>query len=107
MYNSSSRTWVNIAENNETTGWNSSIGGIDFEEGVLSKPDDAFESFTPQFCTRAEVAKFIFENGLSGEATIGEVINENGYEVILHNSTEQSTMINITISFDVIWPKSP
>ncbi|MEE3029806.1 MAG: phosphate ABC transporter permease PstA [Candidatus Thermoplasmatota archaeon] len=99
MYNSSSRTWVNIAENNETTGWNSSIGGIDFEEGVLSKPDDAFESFTPQFCTRAEVAKFIFENGLSGEATIGEVINENGYEVILHNSTEQSTMINITISF--------
>ncbi|MEC7431016.1 MAG: phosphate ABC transporter permease PstA [Candidatus Thermoplasmatota archaeon] len=61
-------------------------------------PDESLETFVPSFCTREEVAVYIFEESLTGAASIGERENPDGYRPVLQTSRKASVDLTVTVT---------
>ena len=84
IFNQTSRSWENHPTDN-------------LSDSILS-PYESLQPFTPSFCTREEVAVYIFEESLTGIASIGERQNPNGYTVTRESSRDAFVELSITVT---------
>ena len=85
-------------ENRFTTGWGwENISRSQVPESILD-PSLVLSNMNPEFCTRAEVAQFILQQGLTGSYDIYELSNKDGFDFRAVSGTSKDIHVDLSIT---------
>ena len=85
-------------ENRYTTGWGwENFSRSEIPEPILN-PSSVLADMQPEFCTPAEVAQFILENGLTGLYDVNELSHSGGYDFRVVSGTSKNIHADLSIT---------
>ena len=85
-------------ENRFTTGWGwENLSRSEIPEQILN-PSSAIGDMQPEFCTRAEVAQFILEKGLTGLYDVYDLSFSGGYDFRAVAGTSKDIHVDLSIT---------